>query len=93
MLLNSEARNIATRLYPNPAQRELAVEFDLTAAADWTVSIMDGAGRELMQRNVQANAGFNTVRMDLSTLASGLYTMQLRRANGDDVFREQFTKQ
>lgn len=91
--LQHEAPDVTTRIYPNPAQNELAVEFKTPQEAPWTVSIVDLSGRKVANQVVNGNEGTNNVRLDLTQLAKGVYTIQLEDATQAAVYTERFTKQ
>jgi hypothetical protein len=66
------------RAFPNPTSDELGVEFDLPAASQVSLYLYDGLGRRVMVRDLgQTNAGNNFNRMDVSTLPTGTYHLQV----------------
>lgn len=66
--------------YPNPFNPVTTVQFDLPAAADVSIAVFDLLGREVMVVPAQAmNSGTNqSILLDASELASGIYLYQLR---------------
>ena len=79
---NSEAfRLLPAR--PNPAVEQADLPFHLPAAAEVTLSLMDGLGRPVLRRAQQLEAGANRFRLDLRGLPAGTYYYRL--VAGDDA--------
>lgn len=60
-------------LFPNPAQQRVGLQLSLAAAG--TISLTDLAGRVVMQQAIEADA--TQPSLDLSTLATGIYVVQV----------------
>lgn len=70
-------------IYPNPASETANVSFDLTAATNVEVSVINTSGQEVSATNAgMMNAGENTVSVDLSNLSQGVYYVQLKTDYG-----------
>jgi len=74
--LNVNGRNAAASsavLYqniPNPVAEFTTIGFELTTAAAAKISIQDATGRTLLVRNMDAVAGYNSLRIDRSELVT-----------------------
>ncbi len=60
-------------IYPNPAQSELTIEFE--SNDDLIISIINALGQTILTQNASDN-----VRLDISELNSGIYTVTLASA-------------
>ncbi|OAV45332.1 T9SS type A sorting domain-containing protein [Lewinella sp. 4G2] len=66
------------RFFPNPATDQLGVEFNLPTASDVHVSIFDGLGRRVINRDLGVRQGGNNFQaLDVSDLAVGTYHVQM----------------
>ncbi|MBO6516540.1 MAG: T9SS type A sorting domain-containing protein [Bacteroidia bacterium] len=66
-------------VYPNPALDNANVTFDLRAASNVDVVVLNTSGQEVSNTNAgQLNPGQNTVGVDLTGLSTGVYYVQLR---------------
>lgn len=77
-----EMLNQITRLYPNPTQGELMMEFMAETDSRCHIEISDLSGRLLQSVGVVAQEGTNTFNLDLSTvlLNKGLYLIRVKSA-------------
>jgi hypothetical protein len=70
-------------VYPNPAQNQVAVSFDLKSAEQLTFKVYDMTGKLVGSPFAQQlNKGQNTVPVNISSLSSGLYSVVVESANG-----------
>lgn len=65
-------------LWPNPATDQLTIEVPLEADAETQVTIFDAAGKASLQQNRLLQKGDNQFSFDLSSLAKGIYLVQVR---------------
>ena len=72
-------------LFPNPADNELNVRFELNSAQFGGIEITDLAGKKLFEAPINANAGSNSVLIDTKSLASGTYLVKLLMGNVKEV--------
>lgn len=64
-------------VYPNPADEELTISFELEKNQDVAYRIVDIYGREIYSSNVQGNAGANWIIFPTKELAKGSYFIQM----------------
>lgn len=74
-------------LYPNPADGELNVRFDIANAENMFFTIQDISGKAINQQLIQAAAGNNLVMMDTKELASGMYFLRIGGQGINRVFQ------
>jgi hypothetical protein len=67
----------AIRLYPNPAQSQVTIEFSDETEETVTLSIYDALGREVKVEQIAAMIGFNRVEFNVSELPAGSYQLRL----------------
>lgn len=64
-------------IYPNPASESCTIQLVSKAFKTYTVRIMDASGRIQMTQNLSTNSNVESITMNTSKLASGLYTVVL----------------
>ena len=81
----------ALTIFPNPVQDKLNITFGTATNGTYKVRIITVAGVEALNKaGIAANA--NTISIDASSLASGLYMIELTDAKGNKQL-EKFVKQ
>jgi hypothetical protein len=73
-----QAGNIS--VYPNPANRTVNIDFDLTQAADSKVDILDMLGQTVMSSTVRA-VKKDQIPLDISALNAGIYFVNITIGN------------
>jgi hypothetical protein len=73
--------NSSLNVYPNPTSGKFDVSLSNIDAVNGEIAVMDMTGRRVYSQRLDA-AGFYTTSIDLSRFAKGLYTVQVRTANG-----------
>jgi hypothetical protein len=76
-LSNSDHQLIPTlKLYPNPAQQHLSVEFELTSPEKLNLEILDQLGKSVIRMDRKwYKTGVNSERINLDALRSGQYSV------------------
>jgi len=64
-------------LYPNPSSGSSALRISLDRSANVTVEILDSRGALLQQKQLQLPQGTNTIPLDVSSYAKGVYTVKV----------------
>lgn len=59
--------------YPNPASKNIALNFKSNQAEKASISILDVSSRKVASYDVNTQIGTNTVNLDLPTLENGIY--------------------
>jgi hypothetical protein len=67
--------------YPNPVNDLLNVSFTSDKNQDVLVTMMDAAGRVVLNDNRNADEGANKFEVSVKGMAAGIYTMQLRTSD------------
>jgi hypothetical protein len=70
------------RIVPQPASASANLQFSLQQSQQTQISIFDLMGKLHYTQTIWANAGINTVPLDLSAYASGLYLLQISNMDG-----------
>ncbi len=70
-------------LYPNPVQQQLQLRIDAAVSSSYNIRVFDGAGRLILLKNSSVNTGINTISLDVSSLAQGLYMIVLHNNRGN----------
>jgi PKD repeat protein len=69
-------------MFPNPADDELNVSFDLPNTDDLTISMVDLSGKIIQKHLVKAKEGKNLIMMNTQELAAGMYQLRIATSNG-----------
>ena len=69
-------------MFPNPADDELNVSFDLPNTDDLTISMVDLSGKIIQTHLVKAKEGKNLVMMNTQELAAGMYQLRILTSSG-----------
>ena len=71
--------------YPNPTNGLINFNFESNQEYDTEIQIFDVVGRVLQSHGVAANKGVNSIRMDVSSLNTGIYFINLTDVDGNKV--------
>ena len=77
----------AMLLYPNPARNQITVSVQASANEEIQVEVLDALARRVAGTTHRATAGWNDVRLQLSQLPGGVYTVTVQRATERTVRR------
>lgn len=69
-------------VYPNPASNKVNIEFRTGTVEKMSLELVDIQGRVLQAVSVPAEQGLNTVEINTSSFAPGLYFIRLRHTGG-----------
>jgi hypothetical protein len=72
------------KLYPNPAQDNLNIEFMSEANAQATVSVFDMTGRKVLGIEKETTEGINLLNLNTANLVKGNYIFQIQN-NGETL--------
>jgi hypothetical protein len=73
----------ALHVYPNPTTGNINIEFSTLAKGNATVTVMDVAGRTVVSQNITTVEGANNTQLDLSTVAKGIYMLNVNTTEGN----------
>ncbi len=68
---------IGITLIPNPAKNFCAISFASNSIENFSLSVYDCTGRQVITKNVETVKGYNTIQLDISSLSVGLYFITL----------------
>ena len=71
------SNELGLSLYPNPADAELSVDFELNSNQSLEVKIVNLLGKVVGSYGIQANEGKNTVVLNTQSLSNGTYIVEL----------------
>jgi len=69
-------------VYPNPAKDKATLTFSANESGQYLIRLMDVTGREAAVFFTSVEAGVHSIEMDLTTLAKGVYSLELRSHSG-----------
>lgn len=85
--LSDEFSSLQMVIMPNPATAFANVQFNASQTGDYRLRITDVTGRVVFMQDANAGTGMNTIVLDLSTYASGTYTVELNFNGEQQVSR------
>jgi len=86
--LNNERLRIAgSKLYPDPAQREITLEIPEGENAQIEFDMHNYLGEMVVQKNFGSVSGSVSQKMDLDGLPSGLYILHLKVGSSSDIIK------
>ncbi|QMU29747.1 isopeptide-forming domain-containing fimbrial protein [Adhaeribacter radiodurans] len=71
----------ATKLYPNPAQDKVNLQFSAIANGTAAIEIMDAKGRRVKTQLITVTSGQNIIVLNIQDLATGMYVLYLNGNN------------
>ena len=71
------ANGSTASVYPNPVSDNLNIDLYVTKAQNTTIKLLDMSGRIVKQIQARSNVGMNKLTIDISSIATGLYTVQI----------------
>ena len=75
--MSDEFSSMQMVIMPNPATAFAKVQFNAGTSGDYRLRITDVTGRVVFMQDANAGIGMNTIALDLSTYATGMYSVQL----------------
>jgi len=77
-------------IFPNPTSNLLNINVGIQQTSDWKLSINNTVGQTILNRDVHLTSGKNTLAVDVSSYAAGVYFISLQ--NGDALEMRRFIK-
>lgn len=74
---------MAFKIYPNPANHEVTIAYNLTQSAN--ITIFDLMGRAILTRTLSADR--NTLAIDLNQISEGTYLVQVQLTDGNKTIK------
>jgi hypothetical protein len=71
-----------TKVFPNPTNGQLTVEFSSQAGGKYTITVTDMTGRVVLSNDLTARPGLNQHEMDLGFANAGLYMVYVKDTDG-----------
>jgi hypothetical protein len=73
----STSRDFSLKVLNNPVTDKLSVSFETNNSGPVTISLLDMAGRQVMQQKLNSFKGSNMISIPLPVLHSGMYVVDL----------------
>jgi len=77
--IDESFENNVIQIYPNPNNGEFTLEINSLTNATCTMRIVDLAGKELYQKDINCSAGENFEKLNLQHLENGIYLIHLQQ--------------
>jgi len=74
--------NMDTKVYPNPTDGNLTIEFSSYEGGQFNLTVTDLEGRSILIKDLNAISGLNQHSIDLGFVNPGLYVLYLRNESG-----------
>lgn len=82
--------NNVVSVYPNPAVSNANVSINASASAEGTLQVIDITGKTVMMSNLNLNAGYNNINIDVQNLSTGIYSVNV--SIGKEVYTQKLIK-
>ncbi len=79
-IMGVENESLQVKVYPNPAQDMVQVDWDSEIANETILRVLDAMGREVMQKNLTQTKGANSTNVSTQNFPKGLYFIQLNNS-------------
>lgn len=79
---------VSSNLYPNPAQGNTSLTFSLEETRDVDVMIYNSIGQNVWQKSYGELAGNQNFSLDISSLATGAYTLVIQVGDNDFIAKQ-----
>jgi hypothetical protein len=89
--LNKETGLSNVYVAPNPTMDDVAIYVNVASKQNVTLSIIDVAGKVMMEMPISFNAGKNQTLVSLSNLSKGIYTLKI--SGEQQLFTQKIIKQ
>lgn len=92
--LETSRKSVAlTMLYPNPVKDQLNIQIQSDKTQSLSVSLTDMSGKLIMSNTLNVSTGLNNRMLNLNQLASGIYLLQYKNAEGFNTETFKIVKQ
>jgi hypothetical protein len=88
----SLVENDAVSIYPNPARDNFTVELSVSTVREISLTIYNINGAMIRTKNVQLTEGNNLINEDISSLASGIYFVQIYSSANQETIVKKLVK-
>ena len=68
-------------IFPNPTTGKLNLQWNVKTTEKGIVTVSDMAGKALYQTNVDLSTGSGCTQLDLSSIANGMYLVNIKSAS------------
>lgn len=68
-------------VYPNPTAGDARVDFELAAAQQITLRVLDLTGRIVINQQLEGTAGSNKIRLEMGAMSNGVYVVEIQAGN------------
>jgi Secretion system C-terminal sorting domain/Bacterial Ig domain/SprB repeat len=82
---NGHSSTAAFTLFPNPTKGEVNINTTIVEEGNYNLNVMDMMGRIVVAKQMTYSKGDMTERLDVSSLAKGIYVVRLVKASGKDA--------
>ncbi len=83
---------VSFEVYPNPTKGEANLNINATVAGKANVVVVNTLGQVVFSKQVDLNVGANTIQLDATQFANGLYNVMVESKNGSMVKKLTVTK-
>ncbi len=73
--------------FPNPAKEEINLNILSSSSENAIIKVIDAAGKEIMRNDIKLVSGINQMNLQISSIASGFYYLQVLTKNNSRVMK------
>jgi hypothetical protein len=90
--INEISNLLGYNVYPNPAQRELNIDFTLENSGNVKIQLIDISGRTIREMNQEFRSGNNSINLNIGDINNGFYFVKIENNNISKVSRLMISK-
>jgi hypothetical protein len=85
--------DLITKIYPNPANQILFIDYQSANQSKIKLKVFDALGQEMLSNNLNTVKGNQQFKLDVSTLANGVYIINIQDENTGKISQTKFVKE
>ena len=85
--------DLITKIYPNPANQILFIDYQSANQSKIKLKVFDALGQEILSNNLNTIKGNQQFKLDVYTLANGVYIINIQDENTGKISQTKFVKE
>ncbi|HRH56502.1 MAG TPA: T9SS type A sorting domain-containing protein, partial [Chitinophagales bacterium] len=87
-----EYKDIITKIFPNPTNHILYIDYQSATNSIITLKVFDAIGQEISNSKMTVVRGNQLLKVDASAFAEGVYIINIQDANSGKILQAKFVK-
>lgn len=82
-----------TSVYPNPTDHTIFIDYQSSAASKVNITVYNAIGQEMLYQKTAVAKGTQTLHLDVSAFADGVYIIQIQDVSSGKMMQSKFIKE